>query len=436
MPRFYAKLALLALAVCLGISLGTADAASHSATKDAAAKGAKPPDVAASINRPRADARHVSFTVHEATWASLDVSPDGKTIVFDLLGDVYRLPIGGGEAQALTHGPAWDSDPRFSPDGTAIAFTSDRGGMESLWVMGADGKDPRPVTAGKDAYVRGPAWMPDGDYLVGRREDAKRAGIPPVELWLYHRHGGSGIKLTSSEDVNDASGPVASRDGRYLYFAARQHHFDYTPDLSNGLWQVWRLDRQTGERLPLTSGFGGAARPALSPDGTKLVFVSRRDAGTVLVERDLATGAERLLARGIDRDQQEGFVSQMDAWPGYAFTPDGGALVFAGGGGLRRLDLATLKSAEIPFTAPVEQWLAPRVAFEDRVPAGPVEARILRWTSQSADGRFLAFDAFGRVWLQPLAGGRPAGPPRRLTADATDAAGLPPREYAPAFSPD
>ncbi|MBW8873936.1 MAG: PD40 domain-containing protein [Acidobacteria bacterium] len=433
MPRFSAKLTLLVLALSLGTVAEISAAAPRPATKDAAAKGAKPPDVGANVNRPRADARHVSFTVHEATWTSLDVSPDGKTIVFDLLGDIYRLPIGGGEAQALTRGPAWDSEPRFSPDGTAIAFTSDRGGMENLWVMAADGKDPRPVTAGKDAYVRGPVWTPDGDYLVGRREDGKRAGIPPVELWLYHRHGGGGIKLTSSDDVNDASGPVASRDGRYLYFAARQHHFDYVPDLSGGLWQVWRLDRQTGERLPLTTGFGGAARPALSPDGTRLVFVSRRDAGTVLVERDLATGAERLLARGLDRDQQEGFVGQMDAWPGYAFTPDGSALVFAGGGGLRRLDLATLKSAEIPFTAQVEQWLAPRVAFADRVPTGPVEARILRWTSQSADGRFLAFDAFGRVWLQPLAGGKPAGPPRRLT---TDAAGLPPREYAPAFSPD
>ena len=415
-------------AVFMGAALVSA---APRAPKPAAAPAAKK-DPAAEINTPRPDARVVEFEAREGTWMSVDVSPDGKTLAFDLLGDVYALPIGGGEARALTSGPAWDAQPRFSPDGKTIAFSSDRGGIENVWLMDADGGHPRALTTEKEAYVRSPAWTPDGAYVVARKEDAKRAGIPPVELWMYHREGGGGIKLVSSDEVNNSSGPVFSRDGRYLYFSARQPRFSYTPDLSQGLWQVVRYDRTTGETLPLTGGYGGAVRPALSPDGRTLIFVARRDNDPVFVRRDLASGAEKVIATGLDRDEQEGFA-QMDVWPGYAFTPDGAAIVFSSHGKLRRLDLASGQGADVPFTVKVKQWLAPRVAWQEKVDAGPVRARILRWTSQSPDGKWIAFDAFGRVWLQELAAGRPAGSPRRLTADG---GGLPAREYAPAFSPD
>ncbi len=389
-------------------------------------------DAAADINAPRADARKLAFEVTEGTWMSVDVSPDGSTIVFDLLGDIYSLPIAGGRATALTRGPAYDMQPRFSPDGKTIAFTSDRGGIENIWLMDASGSNPRALTDEKDSYVRTAAWLPDGNYLVARKEDGKRAGIPPVELWMYNRYGGSGVKLVSSDDANNSAGVVASRDGRYLFFSARSKNFSYIPDLSHGLWQIQRLDRTTGEVSPVTSGVGGAVRPAVSPDGKTLVFASRRDADTVLVARDLASGAERILATKVTRDEQEGFA-QMDGWPGYAFTPDGKSLVFFDRGGIARLELASGSRAEIPFRAEVEQWPAPRVTWQEKLPTGPVAARILRWPSQSADGRWVAFDAFGRVWLQELSGGRPAGSPRRLTADSASA---PRREYAPAFSPD
>jgi Tol biopolymer transport system component/imidazolonepropionase-like amidohydrolase len=389
-------------------------------------------DVAADINEPRAGARRIAFDVSQGTWISVDLSTDGSTIVFDLLGDIYSLPIAGGAAKALTRGPAYDSQPRFSPDGKTIAFTTDRSGIENVWLMDADGGNPRPLTEEKDFYVRTAAWTPDGNYLIARKEDGKRAGIPPVELWMYNRYGGGGVKLTSSDDLSNAAGVVASRDGRFIFFSAREHGFSYTPDLSKGLWQIRRLDRTTGEVFPVTSGFGGAVRPALSPDGKTLVFVSRRDADSVLVARDLASGAERILATGVTRDEQEGFV-QMDGWPGYAFTPDGRSIVYSDHGRLARLELASRTRTEIPFTASVEQWLAPRVTFQEKLPTGPIDARILRWPSQSPDGKWIAFDAFGRVWLQAIDGARAVGSPRRLTADSS---GAPRREYAPAFSPD
>src|SRR4029450_325464 len=147
----------------------------------------KPKDPAAAINTPRADGRKVTYETTEATWASVDAPPDGRTLVFDLLGDIYTMPIEGGEARAISRGPAYDHHPRVSPDGTTIAFTSDEGGMENLWLMTVDGKDRRALTDDKTAYVRSAAWTPDGNYLVARKQDAKPAGIPPVELWMYHR---------------------------------------------------------------------------------------------------------------------------------------------------------------------------------------------------------------------------------------------------------
>ena len=84
-------------------------------------------------------ARTVSLETSEGTWISLDVSPDGKTIVFELLGDLYTIPIGGGTAARITSGPGFDSQPRWSPDGKRILFLSDRSGAENVWLCDTDG---------------------------------------------------------------------------------------------------------------------------------------------------------------------------------------------------------------------------------------------------------------------------------------------------------
>ncbi len=425
----YARSLTVLLFVCPAL-LVAADLAPPSTSKSPATP-AKPKDVAASINTPRADGRIVRFDTTEGTWMSLDVSPDGKTIVFDLLGDLYTLPIQGGTATALTHGPAYDYHPQFSPDGRTIAFTSDENGMENLWLVDLDGSHRHALTGEKNSYVRSAVWTTDGDFLIARKEDGTRAGIPPVELWMFNRYGGSGVKITTSDSINNASGPVVSRDGRYIYFSARKGRFSYTPDLTPGLFQVQRYDRRTAESVAMTSGMGGGVRPKISPDGKTLVYVSRREAESVLVRRTLASGQERILVRGLGLDDQEGFGA-MDLYPAYAFVPDGSAVIIWSKGHLIRVPVDGSAAQPIPFTAHVEQSLAPVVNLQDRFPQGDVQARILRWPSQSPDGKWIAFDAFGRIWLQEVASGKAVGTPRRLTPDDT----LAPREYAPDFSPD
>src|SRR5579871_1387361 len=117
-------------------------------------------------NLPLKPQRSLRFTTSEASWTSLDVSPDGKTIVFDLMGDLYTLPIGGGQATQLTKGIAFDTHPRYSPDGKKILFTSDRSGSENLWWIDLEKKDTMQVMKDHDQNFPNAAWTPDGNYIV------------------------------------------------------------------------------------------------------------------------------------------------------------------------------------------------------------------------------------------------------------------------------
>ncbi|HEX9106652.1 MAG TPA: hypothetical protein VF832_05485, partial [Longimicrobiales bacterium] len=155
--------AIAALALCaLGAGLSASPAAGQGAgagtSQDTARKGL-----------PLVPGREIRFSADHGTWISLDVSPDGRTIVFDLLGDLYLLPIEGGQARPLTSGLAYDAQPRFSPDGKRVVFVSDRSGGDNLWTMTLDGRDTLQVTKGNDNLYMSPAWTPDGRYIVASR---------------------------------------------------------------------------------------------------------------------------------------------------------------------------------------------------------------------------------------------------------------------------
>ena len=114
--------------------------------------------------------REVAFTVDEATWLSLDVSPAGDTLVLEILGDLYLLPIERGKARAITRGLAYDTQPRFSPDGERIAFVSDRDGPNAVWTVDRDGGDAKKIGSGGDrADYASPSWSPDGERIVALR---------------------------------------------------------------------------------------------------------------------------------------------------------------------------------------------------------------------------------------------------------------------------
>ncbi len=379
---------------------------------------------------PLTPTRNVDFETNEGTWISLDVSADGKTIVFELLGDLYTMPITGGTATAISTGPGFDSQPRYSPDGSKIVFLSDRSGSENIWVCDADGRNPKTLTKGDRNLYASPEWTPDGQYIV-----ASKTGMPlgsTYEIWLYHRDGGSGASVTREDrgfapgqpgrTGTNALGAAFGSDSRYMWYARHRGGFGY--NLSFPQWEIAVQDRQTGRVFNQTDLYGGAMRPVLSPDGQWLAYATRFDAETGLRLRNLKTGDERWLVYPVQRDDQESRFTR-DLYPGSSFTPDSRALVVAYGGKIWRVDVPSGTATAIPFTARVRQSLGPLVRAQTRVDTGEVLIHQIRNAAPSPDGRRLAFSALDRLYVMDL----PGGTPRRLTTDSV-------QEQVPAWSPD
>jgi Tol biopolymer transport system component len=381
---------------------------------------------------PLKPAGKVEFTTDEGTWMSLDVSPDGKTILFDLLGDLYTVPVTGGDARRIVGGMAFESQPRFSPDGKQIVFLSDRSGAENVWIADADGGNAKALTKGRNQSFCSPAWTPDGEYVLVSRAE----GWDTPSLRLYHKDGGMGVtvgppnppfpKPGSGEPWRPRPsklGAVAAPDGRYIYYAQRMGSWDYNAQFPS--WQIIRFDRETSETQTLTNAPGSAMRPVLSPDGKQLVYATRFETGTALRVRDLETSEERWLIDPVTRDDQESRATR-DTMPGYAFMPDGKSLLAPIAGSIQRIDFATGKATVIPFTAKVEAEIGPRCYSQIRVEDTPtLRARLIRWPALSPDGKRVAFSALNKLWIMEL----PGGTPKRLT-------NAPVGEFMPAWSPD
>ena len=383
---------------------------------------------AAADELPLKPERTIAFETDAVTWLSLDVSPDGATLLIEAVGDLYTLPSTGGAATRITGGMAFDSQPRYSPDGERIVFVSDRDGSEDVWVAAADGSDARNLSrAGSLIEFASPTWAPDGSHIVVSRT---RWGLGTFELWAYHVDGGAGVRITKAKARADtpvreranALGAVYSPDGRYLYYARKNGGFGY--NLRLPLWQIARRDLADGVEDILTQAQGSAMRPLLSPDGSKLVYATRHEGVSGLRLKDFATGESRWLAWPAQRDEQESRFTR-DLFPGYAFAPDGASVFYTADGGIRRVNVATGTVAEVPFTLQVEQALGPSLHAPHRLGIGPVKARLARGLAPSPDGKRMAFSALGRVHVRDLA----AGQQRTLTG--TDVAA-----FHPAWSPD
>jgi Tol biopolymer transport system component len=379
--------------------------------------------------------RPLSFTTSEATWLSLNLSPDGRTIVFELLGDLYTLPVTGGEATRITSGQAYDMQPAFSPDGRRIAFVSDRNGSENLWIANADGTKPRAVTTTERENYMSPIWTKDGEYVIAARG---------AQLWLYHENGGSGVQMTGATGpatpgapaaaAPALTGPAFAPDARFLWvnvrgaaqggFATRrlpdddahdpsEAHYDPHRDVSRSsarviaAYQVAQLDRETGRLHVRTHEHEGAFRPVPSPDGRWLVYATRYDSRQALKLIDLTTGEDRWLKMDVQRDDSEGGGARdRDVYPASAFTPDSRAIITSYGGKIWRVEVPSGTATEIPFTAKVDQQLGPLVRFDYPIEDGKLTASQIRGARPSPDGARLAFTALDRLYVADLPQGR------------------------------
>ncbi len=376
------------------------------------------------VNDPPGAETDVAIDVREGTWMSLDVSPDGSEVVFDLLGDIYTVPIAGGEAKALTSGLAWDMQPRYSPSGQWIAFTSDRGGGDNIWVIPRGAGEARQITKEDFRLVNSPVWSPDGNYIAVRKHFTKHRSLGSGEIWLYHVSGGKGVQMTEKpNDQKDVGEPAFSPDGKHLYFSqdvTPGSYFEYNKDPHGEIYAIKRVERDSGRTEKLVGGPGGAARPTPSPDGKSLAFIRRiggadKAAGTTtLFVRDLESGVERPVFAGLDRDMQETWAIH-GVYPTIAWTPDSRELVFWASGKLWRAradaEGGADKPVEIPFHVAAVRKVAPAVRFPVKVAPKEFEVRALRDVVVAPDGKTVVYQALGHLYVRTL----PEGQPKRLT---------------------
>ncbi len=381
------------------------------------------PAAPAAATLPLKTARTHTFTTTKGTWMSVDVSPDGQQLVFDLLGDLYTLPIGGGKATRLTSGMAYDAQPRFSPDGKKVTFISDRSGGENVWLMSLDMKDTTQLTRGNNNMYVSPEFDPDGKYVIVSRGGGLGGA---AKLWMYHVDGGNGVPLSilpAPAATQKQLGAAFGAGGRYLWYATRTGDWQYNAIGPQYQLAVW--DRETGRASQMTTRFGSGARPALSPDGTWLVYATRFETKTGLRIRNLQTQQEEWLAFPVQRDDMES-RAPMDAYPGYSFTPDSKAIVVTYGGEIWRVPIDRSSPTKIPFEAEVKLEMGPEVKFAYKIDtAATFTSRQIRDVQPSPDGKQLAFVALDRVWTMNVADNKPA-----RVSNATVG------EFSPVWSPD
>jgi imidazolonepropionase-like amidohydrolase/Tol biopolymer transport system component len=371
-----------------------------------------------------------NFTINttEGTWMNLDVSSDGTEIVFDLLGDIYKMPITGGPAKLLTGGVAWDVQPRFSPNGKYISYTSDQSGGDNIWIMNRDGSNKRQLTKETFRLLNNATWMPNNEYIVARKHFTGTRSLGAGEMWMYNINGGEGVQLTKRKnDQQDAGEPNVSPDGKYLYFSedvSPGPNFEYSKDPNGLIYAIRQLDFSTGKLTNLIAQQGGSVRPQISPDGKQIAYVKRVRLKSVLYVQDLKTGEEWPLYDDLSHDQQETWAI-FGVYPNFAWTPDSKKIVFYAKGKIRQIDLANLMVNEIPFEVTSAQTIQEAVHFDHQVFNPEFTVKMVRQLTTSPDGKMIIFNAAGYLYKKEL----PDGAPERVTAGIDF-------EFEPKFSSD
>ena len=362
------------------------------------------------VNHPPGEAYFADIDVTQGTWMNVDVSPDGKNVLFDLLGDLYIMPIKGGEAKAITHSIAWEMQAKFSPNGKKIAYTSDQGGGDNIWIMDVDGTNQKQVTKESFRLLNSPSWSPDGQYITAKKHFTSQRSLGAGEIWLYHTAGGAGLQLTKRpNDQKDIGEPVFSADGKRVYFSRDSTPgaiFEYSKDSNRTIYEIFSVDRHDGKVRKEVSGMGGAVRPTPSPDGKYLAFVKRIRNQSSLFIKDLATGNEKPVYKNLERDMQETWAIH-GVYPNIAWTPDSESLVFWAGGKIQKLDRVTQVAKEVPFHVKTKKEMRKAVRFNVNPGPDDFDTKMLRWVQVSPNGKQVVFQSLGQLYTRNLPDGKP-----------------------------
>lgn len=364
-----------------------------------------------------APTREVRFTTEEGSWLSFDVSRDGRWIIFDLLGQLWRVPARGGTAVPLTNAVRDAEellDPTFSPDGRSILVHGESRGRLGVFRLDPVHRELQFVMAdaldGNQIPVQSPAWSPSGLHVLHARREGRVTALVEREL------------ATGVERRLVITGvPSAMRDGA-IYSADGEEILFHTHDAGSGYLRqagrLWRVPRAGGAATPVTVAGTLVRAPAPAPDGRRVAYflLDSTSRAQLWIQRlDDSVGVAVAVGERISPTRVR--------WVG------SNAVLFVDGGRLWRLDLRTRRRSAVPFQA--------TVAFARSVPDLPPvdfpevgERRAVRayaGTTVAPDGRTIAIVALDQLWL--VATDAPTVEARAITAVPSTAA-------SPAWSPD
>ncbi|HSE65333.1 MAG TPA: hypothetical protein VLB12_00005, partial [Gemmatimonadales bacterium] len=362
----------------------------------------------------------IAIRVSEGTTLGFDLSPDGRSIVFDLLGQLWLIPAPGGTARPITDAvrdTAEDLDPSFSPDGRRVVFRGERNGRTGLWLLDLDSRVPRQLTQLQDptSYEGAAAWSPDGrviafvrvwpDFAARRMRSA---------LLLLDVSSGTIRELSITGIPNpDISDPVWVRGGKQIAFVARNAR-----SVRGG--RVWIVAASGGQASSVTADSVQALAPTFSADGRRMAYFAPD-----------STGRMQVWVQEIGGDTAAGSPIQVtnhtDVTPTRVrWVPDGSALLYSADGRLWKVAASGGQSSEIRFTAELSIARARRALPPARFPESGHQqpARGFTGLALSADGGRIGVLALGKLWIIPV-----GGSPRRVADVPFEATSL-------AWSPD
>ena len=291
-------------------------------------------------------AETIAIRVSEGTTLGFDLSSDGRSIVFDLLGQLWLVPAQGGEASPITNAvrdTAEDLDPSFSPDGRRVVFRGERNGRTGLWLLELDSGGPRQLTQLPDpsGYEGNAAWSPDGRVIAFARARPDFA----TQRWrsdilLLDVASGTMRELSIAGIPNpEVRDPVWVRDGREIAFVARNAR-------SERGGRVWIVAATGGQASPLTGDSVQALAPAFSADSRRLAYFAPDSAGRIQVWVREIAGGDTATGSPIRVTNHTDVTPTRIRW-----VPDGSALWYSADGRLWKVAATGGQPTEIPFTA-------------------------------------------------------------------------------------
>jgi Tol biopolymer transport system component len=333
---------------------------------------------------PASPGESVEITVREGTSMAIALSPDKRTLVIDLQGGLWSLPVAGGTAKRLTDEYNDARQPAWSPDGRRIAYQGYRDGTWRIWTISADGSNPTALTTGS-FDDREPNWSPDGTRIAFSSD---RSGN--YDVWVLDVASRQ-VRQITKDPGNDFL-PAWSPDGRELTFVS-------TRTSAPGVYAT-TLDGT--ERLVAASA-GAVGAPSWSPDGKSVLYSVLPGGGFN------ATGQTHLMLG--DREVANG----EDYFPFRAQWISADEFLYPADGKIKRRSLASSGVDTIEFSATLRvtpaRYTRKRRDYDSTTPQ-PVKGII--HPVASPDGSKIAFAALGDIWTVPIAGGTPT----RLTDDS------------------